>query len=153
MLLEDIVIMEPGEKCIMYISHDHPLIQTDSMKRDIMECVDIHRWKPKQLQKTWYIPLEVTLRSNPLREKLTADPPHYQENDIVNMFQPAYGAGVNFALVNNVNIKIKFHHLLDDPKKLMFWRKHDSKQNGKINLVLKQMGKLKLQESYGAWAD
>ena len=53
MLLEDVVLMEPKDKCICYIAHDHVLLQTESMKRNVLECINPSRWKPKQLQKTW----------------------------------------------------------------------------------------------------
>ena len=151
MLLEDVVLMEPKDKCICYIAHDHVLLQTESMKRNVLECIDLSRWKPKQLQKTWYFPIEVTMKANPLRETFIADPPHYQEHDIIHMFKPGYGAGVNFTLANQSNLKVKFHHLLDDPTKLMFWRSHNSKRTGRISMV-RQLTKLKSQESYGAWA-
>ena len=43
MLLEDVVLMEPKDKCICYIAHDHVLLQTKAMKRNVIECINLSR--------------------------------------------------------------------------------------------------------------
>ena len=39
MLIEDVILMERDQKCIMYIAPDHELIQSDSIKCNIIECI------------------------------------------------------------------------------------------------------------------
>ena len=43
MLLEDLLLMEPKEKCICYIAHDHVLLQSKAMKCNVVECIDRSR--------------------------------------------------------------------------------------------------------------
>mmetsp|Transcript_12829 Transcript_12829/g.18700 ORF Transcript_12829/g.18700 Transcript_12829/m.18700 type:complete len:157 (-) Transcript_12829:17-487(-) len=59
MLLEDVVLMKPQEKCIYDIAHDHVLLQSESMKCNVIKCIDCLRWKPKQLKNTWYFLLKL----------------------------------------------------------------------------------------------
>ena len=123
LLLEDIMLLNKGEKVLLLISSNHKLLKKKNghvgFMRNILEAVEIDGMSPQPFRKLIYFPCHLVVSANPTRQNLQDG--NYTVEEVKRLCTVTGGGGVNFIMPNNYCHLFKFADIIQQSQTLLFY--------------------------------
>ena len=131
LLLEDYMMLKPGDIVMCLISKTHPLLakKKGSLKDAFQETMEYDLYRPIQYSRTVFFPLKLVVRSNINFNDF--EDGNLEQSDITERCTKQYGAGITFWFMRKSGIAafereshcIFFSNFLKYPKSILFFKR------------------------------
>ena len=124
LLVEDIMLLEPGESVVLLMSQKHPFLKDKDalgkhwMKK-LLEGWDVKPVQAIQFSSTVYFAMDVTVSANHYYDRMNGK--DLEEDAIIKMCMDSGGGGVHLMFPHCANPLFKFQQFLEHPIDLQLW--------------------------------
>ena len=119
MLLKEMMLLPPGASLVCAVWKDHYFLKQNSFQTKVRKILAVHPANLIIINRKAYFTFRLTVLSIPTKDVFENGTLLHQD-EVIKSCTKQHGSGLNCETDTGKDMLIKFHHLVDHPREIMF---------------------------------